>query len=319
MSALQQLSLSRSQLATCIALFFAAWQGAALAQEPEITIDSRGLGGAYAHLLSVAAEPEIAVSGVTIDNDQPDVDDIELLGSHLPLYREFDLRSGPLRWYTQASLGYLKLSESLVLDLEPIDTYDLEPEWEAISGILEVGLVIPLGHGFSFAPGISAGISRLENDTKFRGSAGNSPLPSGLDGEIFNWSTNASLARAHLGLRYDRKHGGYRIKGAGHLTYTYVDSYSESRDFAGFSDHSGAAIFKLDVSRRINPEADGHALYLIGHLGNTTFIGDNRSELGFESINEVGLSLGVNQYAAGVLYLFGEDAEGVTLSLNYNY
>jgi hypothetical protein len=290
-----------------------------LADDLDITLDVRDLGSGYAQLLSVAAEPEIAASSLNIESDEDGVDNAELRGTHLPYYREFNVEDSESSWYTQISVSYMKLSEDYVLDLTPDISLTLKPEWEALSGLAEIGFVFPLGYGFSLAPGISAGVSRLENEAELRPGSTVDELPKRLDGELFNWSTNAVLGRAHLGLRYDQKHSNFRVKGVAHLTYTYVDSYSESRDFAGFSDHSGAAILKLDVSRRINSDSAERGMYLIGHLGTTSFIGENRSDLGFDSIHEVGLSLGIDRYAAGLLYLFGEDADGLTVTFNYDF
>lgn len=290
----------------------------ALAQINESEL--RELGSGYAHLLAVAAEPEIAVATIDIDHDDPTIKDASLKGIHIPLYREFDINGSDNRWYLQGSLGYVTLEEEHNIPISVLDeTLGIDYEWTAYSGLLESGLVLPMGHGFSFAPGLSVGLSRLENTGDFSIKLFEDLVAPIADGILYNWSTNAVLSRAHLALRYDQQHGSYRIKSSAHLTYSHVDSYNESSRFNGFTDHSGAAVFKLDVSRRINSRKAERPIHLIGHLGGTSFLGDTRDELGFSSFGEAGLSLGISKYAAGVLVVFGDDVDGVSLTFHYDY
>ncbi len=56
-----------------------------------------------------------------------------------------------------------------------------------------------------------------------------------------------------------------------------------------------------------------------GRLGSTWFLGGDRDVLGFDNFHEIGVSLGIGRYAAGVLAVYGEDVEGWNLTFNYNY
>ncbi len=281
--------------------------------------DTRELGAGYAHLVSVVAQPEIAISGVEVDIDEPGIDSVELVGLHIPYYREFDLEGKDIDWYLQGSVGYAEYSQEGRIEPIPGLPVRLESDWTAYNGVLEVGLVFPLGAGFSIATGISGGIARLENDFSFSERFYEELFRPAFDGKLYNWETNTALYRLHSALRYDREHHGYRIKGTAHLTYSYVDSFGESSDFAGFSDDSGAAIIQLDVSRRVNDPDSDRPVFLIGHLGSTSFLGSNRNELGFDQYFEAGISLGIDRYAAGLLYIFGEDVDGLSLTFNYDY
>jgi hypothetical protein len=259
---------------------------------------AQDLGGGYAHLLAIVAQPEIAATSVDIG------DDATLDSIHLPYYTEFG--EG---WYAQGSLGYSVLEQEFDL-LDGRAEY--ESEWTVINGVIEAGRIFPVTDSLSLIAGVSAGVARLENDASLKGGF----FPPELEGSVFNWDTNAGIYRAHGSLRYDQEHGDYRVKAVGHLTYSYVDSYSESRRFAGFSDDSGAAIALVDVSRRISDE---RPLFIIGHLGATAFIGDNRDELGFTEYFEAGASLGYDRYAAGVLFIFGDDVDGLSLTFIYDF
>ena len=268
--------------------------------------DPRDLGAAYAHLLSVVAQPEVAVSNVEIDTGASD-EDLELDVLHLPFYREFG------SWYFQASAGYATYTQELSF---PEARAELESEWDALNGIVEAGLVFPVTEALSWAVGASAGVARLDNNFSVRGEVDISP---DLRGSLFNWDTNAAIYRAHGSVRYDGQNGDYRLKGVAHLTYSYVDSFSESSEFDGFSDGSGTAIFLFDVSRRINDPDAKRRVYVIGHLGSTHFLGDNRDQLGFDQYFEFGASIGVDKYATGILFIYGDDVEGLSLTFNYDY
>ena len=271
------------------------------------------LGAGYAHLLSVVAQPEISASGVDIDTNEPEAD-ITLDTLHLPYHAEF--ASDGLGWYIQASAGYAVYEEDITGASEQGLAYEVDAKWRAYNGILEGGLLFPLTDAIKLSAGISGGVASLENDTDFTGPIDISP---DIPGTVFDWETYAALYRAHGAVHYDEQLGDYRVKGVGHLTYTYVDSFSESKGFAGFSDDSGAAIFNLDVGRRVNSTEAAHAVSIIGHLGYTAFLGGNRNQLGFNDYFEAGASLGVDKYAAGVLFIFGEKVDGISLMFNYNY
>jgi hypothetical protein len=289
--------------------------GAATAQD----IDTRELGAGYAQLLGFASEPEISASIIDVESSDPDTEDMEFKGTRLPLHREFDIDDSNWRWFAQGSLGYLKLDENQVFDQLQEDKIYFDAEWQAYTGMVEAGLIIPLGAGFSLAPSVSAGLSRLKSKMTISDPFFEDILNTVYDGSLYNWSTNATIGRAHLALLYDRYHGSFRFKGGAHLSYAYVSSYNESSKFAGFADDSGTAIVKMDVSRRINDASAKHRIYLIGHIANTTFLGDNRQQLDFDYFNELGLSLGIDNYAMGVMAVFGDDVSGVSLTFNYNY
>lgn len=276
-------------------------------------LNSTDLGAGYAHLLSVVAQPEIAASGVDIDTDTPGTD-ASLDTLHIPYYTEFG--DEERRWYMQASGGYAVLEQDIKLQPQQGARFKSESEWTAYSGMLEGGMIFPMGDALSLSAGISAGLARLENDTDFSGGV---EIPPSLEGGIFNWDTNAALYRAHGAINYDEQHGDYRLKGVAHLTYSYVDSFSESGGFDGFSDDSGAAIFLFDVSRRVNSIEAERPVFLIGHLGSTHFLGGNRDQLGFDQYFEIGGSIGIGKYAGGILFILGDDVDGVSLVFNYGY
>jgi Solitary outer membrane autotransporter beta-barrel domain len=304
-----------TQAALCF--FFA---GACLAAEDDVgDFEEREAGAGYAHLISFEAEPEIAAASYTVDSVEPLQSDANIDSFKLPLYREFSPEGRDWRWYAQGSLSYLTLDETFYIDGPTDQGESLDMEWTAYGALVEMGLIYPLARGFSLVFGAGLGVSRLENEADFSSPLLEGALPPEYKGRLYDWETDAALVRGSLSLRYDQQHGNFRIKSSTNLSYSYIDSFSESNGFVGFDDHTGTFTFKLDARHPLDWEIRKHSLYLLGHVGNTTFVGDNRNSLGFKYFNEVGLSLGFEEVTFGALAIFGSDVEGWTVALNYDY
>jgi hypothetical protein len=282
-------------------------------------VNTRAMGAGYAHLISFEAEPEIAAANFTVDSDDPGLSDADISAYKLPLYREFSTDDGTWGWYAQGSISYLTLDETLKFETLPGETESLDLEWKAYGALVEFGLIFPFADGFSVAPGIGLGVSRLENDADFSSPLIEDALAPEFEGVLYNWETNASVARGNFALRYDKEHGSYRVKSSANISYSYIDSFSESRKFDGFSDHAATFNLKVDISHPLNMEIRKRPVFIIGHIGNTSFLGSNRDELGFEYFNELGMSLGVDKITFGILGILGDDVTGWTLILNYDY
>ncbi|MEH6570215.1 MAG: hypothetical protein V7709_14135, partial [Halioglobus sp.] len=299
-----------TQWVFCLSFFLGA-SAPVLAQD----VGNRELGSGYAHMVSFAAEPEVAAATFNIGSEDEGGDDQELETLKVPLYREFDSPSHNWSWFAQGALSYLSYKQKLDL----FQDGSVRFKWEGFSGLLESGIKMPLGGGFSLAPSLGVGISRLENSVRFSTDDLEDRLDLDGDGSIFNWDSLASIARAHIALLYDEKLGNYRFKGGAHLSFSNIDSFNESRDFPGFSDSASTMILNLDVSHPLNVEVGQRPLYIIGHLGNTTLLGSGRDVLGFDSFSEVGASLGYAKLALGVMAIFGDNVDGWTLIFNYDY
>jgi hypothetical protein len=288
-----------------------------LAQDP--VVDTRSVGAAYARLVSFEAEPEIAAARFTVDSDSPDADNLEIRTAKLPYYREFGDRDKDLRWFIQATASYLDVDETLRLEISPDFTERLDASWEGFGALVEGGLLFQLSDSFALAPSLGIGLTRLESDMDFTTPAIEDSLAPTLDGVLYNWDTLAGVVRASIALRYDRKFGSWRVKGSGHLSGSYVDSFDESDRFPGFSDEAGSLGLKLDVSHPIGFDIRDYPVFLIGHLGYTDFIGANRDELGFTGFGEAGVSFGVQKLTLGLLGILGSDVSGWNLQFNYDY
>jgi hypothetical protein len=289
-----------------------------LTQELEVVVDNSNLGAAYARLVSFEAEPEIAAARFTVDSDDPDTDDVDIRTIKLPYYREIGHRDESLRWFIQATATYLDMDQSQSLEISPGTTDILDASWEGFGAMLEGGMLLSISESLVLAPSIGIGITRLESEMDFSSKA-LEDLLAPAKGIIYDWDTLASVVRGSVALRYNRSFGDWRVKSSGHLSGSYVDSFDESRRFPGFSDESGNLGLKLDISHPVGFDIRDYPVFLIGHLGYTSFIGANRDELGFTEFGEAGVSFGVQKFTLGLLGIVGSDVSGWNLQLNYDY
>lgn len=303
---------------TASLLIAASLSAGTLAQQDPIG-DTRSLGSAYARLVSFEAEPEIAAARFNVDSEVPGEDDIEIRTAKLPYYHKFGNGEEKLQWFVQATASYLEMEETLQLELSTDQTEYFEASWKGFGALVEGGVTFSLSDNVTLASSIGLGLSRLESEIDFSSELIEDLFPPSADGVLYNWDTLASVVRASVSLSYDRNYGLWRVKGSGHLSGSYIDSFDESDRFDGFSDDAGNLGLKLDVSHPTGFEFRDFPVFLIGHLGYTEFIGGNRDELGFTGFGEAGVSVGVQKFTLGLLGILGSDVSGWNLQFNYDY
>ncbi|MEH6517879.1 MAG: Solitary outer membrane autotransporter beta-barrel domain [Halioglobus sp.] len=286
-----------------------------LAQEQQV--NTRSVESAYAQLVSFEAQPEIAAANFTVDNDDPELSDLDISTAKLPYYREFGDEGR--RWFIQATASYVNMEETIHLQLTPGLNERLDASWVGYGALVEGGMIFPLTENIDIATSVGAGVSRLESEMDFTTPAIEDALAPTLDGVLYNWDTLASIVRASMALRYDKEFSSWRVKSSAHLSGSYVDSFEESDRFGGFTDKAGNLGLQLDVSHPTGVEIGDYPVFLIGHLGYTHLLGANRGELGFDSFGEAGLSFGVQKFTLGLLGILGSDVSGWSLQFNYDY
>ena len=84
--------------------------------------------------------------------------------------------------------------------------------------------------------------------------------------------------------------------------------------------------WREDGCKPIDAQVGGYPLALVGHFGSTTFIGDNRDALGFDTFFEAGLALEtdisqndwpVKKLRLGAMGIFGADVTGWSVIFGY--
>lgn len=248
-------------------------------------VSNSSIGAGYAQMLNFFVEPDISAS--VLESGGTDYDVFKL-----PLQFERELADSDWKLALRATLSHARASSELAL-AAPFDSVD--SDWEADSGQLGAGLIMPLSPHWTALVAAEFGISRLENKARYRGELGQALLPAVADGIIFNWDTNARVSSLSGGLGYASSFADkYDFSARGRYTFSHIASYSESRDLPSFSEDTGTVSLKADLKHPYGLSLGGLPLFGKLHAGATAFTGENRHELGFSHFYELGYSVGID-------------------------
>lgn len=280
-------------------------------------IGNSSIGAAYAQMLNFFVEPDISASKLSADDTDYDV-------FKVPLQFELPMAQSNWRLAIRATLSHAKADA-----IDDTGAFGIvDSEWQADSGQLGAGLIMPVNDDWSGFVGAEFGISRLENKADYLEGGPSQELPPEIaDGILFNWDTNARVSGLTGGLSYAKKIADkYPLNVRGRYTFSHISSYSESRDLPSFSENTGTFSLKADL---IHPYGIAIAdLPVFGkvHIGGTAFTGNNRNALGFTHFYELGYSVGldisrlgyrVKSLNIGYQWIQGRDVDGYSVLLGW--
>jgi hypothetical protein len=280
------------------------------------------LGAGYAAMMNFAATPDISSATYYIDN--PGGEDPTMNVYKIPLRHEFTLEGRDWKPFIQASFGYLDYEAEF--DFLPEES--VKADWKSYGGWLGLGVKIPLNDDLDFVPAFDLGLVRLESSADYRGPVAEAILKPALEGVVFDWDANAYLIGATLGLDYRHAFETWTLEGRTRLTYSHFATYDSSSDLVDFDADISTFTLQVDVIKPIDAQLGGYPLALVGHFGNTTFIGDNRDALGFDYFFEAGLALEtdiskndwpVKKLRLGAMGIFGADVTGWSVIFGYQF
>ena len=278
-------------------------------------------GAGYAQLLGFITDPE--VSAITLDVDKETDSTLDIY--KLPL----QLKLGEHHGWTllvRGGLNYASYDADDSLEFRP-SSDNIDIEFSAYSGSLGLVAKKSLNADWTFAAALDAGLARFENEADYKG--GSEVVAPFLDDLLLNWTTNASLFSGVIGLDYRHAFNDLEVKGQIHYIHSYVSSFGESGDFVGFTEHTDTLHVDVDIIHPWGMALDGYPLAGVVHLGNTTFLGDNREALGFSTLWSMGYALqfdvskrswNVQSVKLGFNYLVGDKGvDGYEIVLGYRF
>lgn len=278
------------------------------------------LGAGYAAMMSFAATPDISSATYYVDG----ANDPTLNVYKIPLRHEFALEGRDWKPFVQATFGYLDYEAKF--DFLPQES--VKADWKSYGGSLSLGVNVPFDQSVTFVSALDLGLLRLESSADYRGPVAETILKPALKGVVFDWDADATLVGATLGLDYNRPFDSWTVEGRTRLTYNHIDTYDSSSDLVEFDANIATFTLQVDVIKPIDAQVGGYPLALVGHFGNTTFIGDNRDALGFDTFFEAGLALEtdiskndwpVKKLRLGAMGIFGPDVTGWSLIFGYRF
>ncbi|MEH6587376.1 MAG: Solitary outer membrane autotransporter beta-barrel domain [Halioglobus sp.] len=280
------------------------------------SVRNSDVGAGYAQMLNFFAEPDISASRLSADDVDYDI-------FKIPLQFEIPLADSDWQIALRGTLSHARADSDS--ELPPFGT--VASEWQADSGQLGAGLIMPFSTHWSAFVAAEFGISRLQNEADYLDEFGQDLLPAIADGIIFNWDTNARISGITGGLGYTTKLADkYDLNINGRYTFSHIASYSESRDLPSFSENTGTFSLKADLIHPYGVSIAELPVFGKVHLGGTAFTGNNRNALGFTHFYEVGYSVGldisqlgykVKSLSVGYQWNQGSDVDGYSVLLSW--
>ena len=321
MAKLTQWSTSPAAVAYCVMAALIAPSLPAHAQDlrgitrAQVTndLENSNIGAGYAQMLNFFSDPSISASYLEAD------DGTEYDVFKLPLQYEVPINDRGWQLALRGTLSHATAENTFSI----IEGERIEGSWEASSGQLGAGLIVPFTEELSWFVAGQLGVSRLKNEADYRGPISKDILAPLVDGILFNWDTNATIAGVSGGLDYRQRFADtYNLDLTARYTYSQIDSYSESRDLASFSEDTGTVSITADLDHPWNMALGNLPLFGTVHAGGTAFTGPNRDTLGFSHFYLLGYSIGIkvgetnryfDSFSVGAHANFGSDVEGYSL------
>ena len=288
--------------------------------------DAAKITPAYAAMINFESEPNISSSTLWIDTAQETDDKLKVI--KLPMRYEFDLTVSGWKPFAQATLA--KLSYEQTQDLSGVLTPGeaVNPTWDSYSVTLGGGVRIPIDQSWSILPAIDGGYAHLSNDTEYSGQFSNTIIKPALQGVVYDWSADAWLVNGHITLQYRGQIRKLDVDAKLSYTLSHTESFSSTSEFQEFSESFQTISLKIEGTYPLGISLMDYPLSIITRLGNSTFLGENRGELDFTYLNEVGLSLQtdisrhdlpVKKLSLGGMALLGDNVWGWSILFGYRF
>ena len=160
-------------------------------------VANSNIGAGYAQMLNCCIDPSISASLLdAVDGTEYDV-------FKVPLQYEMPIGDGGWQLAIRGTLSHASATNRFSLvDADLNEDESIDGEWEADSGTLGAGLIIPAGDSLSFVVAGEFGISRLESTADYNGFISENFLAPIVDGVLFNWDTNARIVGLSGGFDY---------------------------------------------------------------------------------------------------------------------
>jgi hypothetical protein len=251
------------------------------------------LSTAYAAIINFAVSPEISTATFYPETDERVVDP-RLKATRFPYRKVFGGADASWRPFVQAVAAYQEMDAGFVVTPEDF----IDTRWKTYGLSLTGGVEKPVGEHLDLLASASVGYGRLENLATYYGPLA-PDIRQALEGVAFNWELDALIYGAGIGAYYDRSLGRADLEVRAGLNQHRIESRAVSTSLVEFSSH--ISTFDVDFNTVMPTDAawGGHPVAVVGLLGYTTFLGDERRSLGFDTFFEAGLALEIDLAAKG--------------------
>jgi hypothetical protein len=278
-----------------------------------------------------------------ISSSQYDIDDAG--DSTITMIKfPFEFGVGPEDWkwkpFVEGNLSYFEADsnydnlESLLGRFDTgenpvtLDETEADMEWIGYSGLIGIGVKIPLSKAWRFSPSADVAWSRFDNDTEFSGPGG-ADYQELLDGLATNWTLDTITYVGSLRFDYEREMQNIIFHFIGKYSHMYTDFRHDDDILNDFNVTNDILTAQIDLSGQFGISFKGNDLgwdlfaahhRFEGEIGSLVGVVDFYNESGFfirtDFAEEI---LYINSFKLGFSYVFGDDVEGYTFRLSFSF
>ena len=187
-----------------------------------------------AGMLNATLSPDISSAHYRIGDDDGD---LILTATRIPLEKQFELKGRDWRPVVRLTLGYMTAENQAYGMLYLPDAsgpLQADNDWRGLSGLLEGGAVIPLGHGFRIEPFLGVGLAQLKNDTDYNNDISERAAPI-LDGLLFNWEVTSLVTGGAVAAAWKGDIGPVNLETIARVSLNYLETISATDQVQEFS------------------------------------------------------------------------------------
>ncbi|MDH4126509.1 MAG: hypothetical protein OEW64_11880 [Gammaproteobacteria bacterium] len=294
-----------------------------LRQSALAELDSQSLGAGYAAMVSFAVSPDISAATFYPDSGS-DVQDARLKAYRLPYRYTFNREREGGHVFVEGLLAYQTLDAGFAIDTNE----SVASDWRTWGGSVSLGYETPLSERLSLFAAVTAGFARLENRAHYDGLIAETYLRLAFEGIVFDWFADANIVGGSISAEYQRPWRGFDLEIRGGFTDHYISSTDASSPTLEFS--ANVLAFDVDFSA-VHPTSlklGNTPLAAVFLAGNTTFLGEHRNALDFNSFYEIGAAIEadvsarnwkIKKLRLGLKLIYGAHVDGWSMVLGHSF
>lgn len=278
-------------------------------------------------MLNATLSPDISSAFYRIGDDEGD---LLLSASRIPLEKQFELKGRDWRPVVRLTLGYMSAENQAHGYLYLPDSegpLQADNDWRGLSGLLEGGAVVPLGHGFRIEPFLGVGLAYLKNDTDYTNDISNQAAPI-LDGLLFNWEVTSLVAGGAVAAAWQGDIGPVNLETIARVSLNYLDTIAATDQVQEFSTWVTTLDLRATLSGGLGVSLWGAPLGWQVLQDYTHVPGSQDDGLGIDHYFETGAALTLDITPAGLLVkslrlggsiVYGHNVSGWSVLFGYAF
>jgi hypothetical protein len=272
-------------------------------------------------LMSFSLTPDVTTGSLSLSNDPTGSPNVKMvtLGGGFTMSQELPL-------YLEGTLGYSRYDPTFLASDGQTER-SVPTKWNSLSLTSGVGWDFPIANELKFRPIFNFSLGRVASDSFVAGT-----ILENQTGEEFEFLKQGTLDVYGLGgtlmLDYERYREENEIDIELRYTNIRLQSYSDAPAVVQGSSHSESLSLWTRWRAPTNFTAMKRPVRYVIEVAHTSYLGDMRGALGFDTLNSVGAGLELDSSAYNVIvartrvllrYQFGDNVQGTSVGLAISF